>query len=359
MPQQFPCLICKKNVGNSKSVECQVCEQWVHTTCENLNEEIYKLLLAQRKSKGGGIRWMCTSCSCANERLNNKILALEDKMNEMSNQMNENTAKVSKASSDIRDIQEDLKITKDAQLSMPEQAQEMVLEELANRERKKSNLVIYNVAESESEDPQERMRTDMRAIQDIMNTIRAEVNVSKEHNTDTKFCVRIGERSSNPRPLLVGFVSEEIKIKVLNNAKFLKNSKYDDISLAPDLTSKQRQEDTRMRGEVQRKNDERSEEDFLAFEWRLIGQRGQRRIQKVTYRTSDQDRTRTRLTSNRPRSQRQSNPGGNPPLTGTNQVPLGGRTRRGTLRERDSGDEEEVQEDQPAQKKGPRTQETQ
>ncbi len=85
---------------------------------------------------------------------------------------------------------------------------------------------------------------------------------SKARRSDIRFCRRLGEKGEDDRPLLLGTTSETIKSEVLDHAKGLQNTDYQDIGIAPDQTKKQKQAEIRLAEEVKRKNrDELTEQD--------------------------------------------------------------------------------------------------
>ena len=54
---KFPCRICVKNVsGKDKTVQCDLCELWVHIKCKNLNYLDYRYLQNSNES------WYCIEC---------------------------------------------------------------------------------------------------------------------------------------------------------------------------------------------------------------------------------------------------------------------------------------------------------
>ena len=54
---KFPCRICIKNVSDKdKAVQCDLCELWVHTKCNNLNYLDYRYLQNSNES------WYCIEC---------------------------------------------------------------------------------------------------------------------------------------------------------------------------------------------------------------------------------------------------------------------------------------------------------
>jgi hypothetical protein len=62
-------------------------------------------------------------------------------------------------------------------------------------------------------------------------------------NEDIKFCRRLGEKKSEPRPLIIGFYSEADKALLLRNAKNLENTQYKYVNICPDMTARQRKEE--------------------------------------------------------------------------------------------------------------------
>ena len=59
------------------------------------------------------------------------------------------------------------------------------------------------------------------------------VKVKKE---ELRFCRRIGERGNMPRPLVIGVEEDSDKSNLLKEARELRRSKFDIVSIAPDLT---------------------------------------------------------------------------------------------------------------------------
>jgi hypothetical protein len=101
---------------------------------------------------------------------------------------------------------------------------------------------------------------------------------------DIRFCRRIGEKgkSKGKRPILVGMKSELVKAELLDAAKELQNTRYKHVSIGPDQTRKQKQAETALNEEVNRKNrEEFSEEDRSKnLRWMVVGRKGEKRIVK-------------------------------------------------------------------------------
>ena len=55
---KFPCRICIKNVSDKdKTIQCDLCELWVHIKCNNLNYLDYRYLQNSNEC------WYCRECS--------------------------------------------------------------------------------------------------------------------------------------------------------------------------------------------------------------------------------------------------------------------------------------------------------
>ena len=85
------------------------------------------------------------------------------------------------------------------------------MEEMADRERRRNNVVIYNLKEGGNNE------ADKDSVSVLLNSILdCQLNVIK------LFC--LGPKSHKDRPLLIGLECEESKTKVLAAAPKLRNS---------------------------------------------------------------------------------------------------------------------------------------
>ena len=83
-----------------------------------------------------------------------------------------------------------------------------------------------------------------------------ELDMEREAAEDIKVCRRIGERGEEPRPMVVVLRTEEAKRKLLDRAKKLRNTAYEEVGIVPDMTVQQRKEENSMIAEVERMNEE-------------------------------------------------------------------------------------------------------
>jgi hypothetical protein len=109
------------------------------------------------------------------------------------------------------------------------------------------NLIIHGVKEPRDnlEGNWKRADEDNEMCLRIFRTVHI-----KTMKTDIKFCRRVGPKSREPRPLVIGLHNEEERRHILEKAKDLQNTTYSDVNIVPDLTKKQRAGETKMRDEA-------------------------------------------------------------------------------------------------------------
>ena len=153
--------------------------------------------------------------------------------------------------------------------------------ELQDRESRKGHLIVHNVREPgpECSLPLKRKEFDLDHIMELCNITEVECCV----DTEVKFVNRVGEKPKDgkPRPMIIGFRDVSIRDSILKNTFKLKNSSFSHIRIVPDLTKLQRNEEQELTEEATQRNNNMSEPESLNFEWRLVGQKGAKRLQKV------------------------------------------------------------------------------
>ena len=123
--------------------------------------------------------------------------------------------------------------------------------ELQERERRKNNLVVFNMPEADSEDREERKLYDVESIAELLRELNIQSEVSRP--------VRLGPKTADqryPRPLRVTVEKEEIKWSVLKNAKNLTRSGKEQLRtvyVKRDMTPKERDQEACLRKELQEK----------------------------------------------------------------------------------------------------------
>ena len=118
------------------------------------------------------------------------------------------------------------------------------------KERKKNNLVIYNVTESGQNEVGKRIEDDIMICEEILSELEV-------GNVFIEKVVRLGKNdNSKIRPVLMRLRNEKEKWNILGRAKQLKNSeKYKGVYITRDMTEKEREEDKILRTELKERRD--------------------------------------------------------------------------------------------------------
>ena len=292
---KYPCIICQQNVS-SNSIACSVCGRWCHVECSDLNKEVLKYFMKQKK-EGGSHSWSCQGCDIAYTALNNRVRLLEAKQRELEDAIKLNSEENLKSSKrldvvegEVKEIKQSSKRDKEAIIT---EVNSSWSRELREREARKGNIVIYGLKEHsyDIKAGEERQAIDKRVVGDMFREMKAKVD-----EDDVKFAARIGKLTpaiaDKPRPLKMSFRDLSVKESVFNAARNLPRTRYNKISIVPDLTDLQRKEDQDLNNECDEKNAQLNTEDALNFEYRCIGRRGERVICYVRRRPNETNRSR-------------------------------------------------------------------
>ena len=152
----------------------------------------------------------------------------------------------------------------------------VVFQELRERETRKHNLVLQGVPECDqpASTGKERQIWDFNKCEEICQELGLSLN-----REAFKFCRRVGAVTEGPRPLIVGFYTEMERSLLLRKAKCLAETSYSEVTVAPDLTKRQRQEERELWDKGARKNENRSAEQLLKnLEWAVVGPRGEKKL---------------------------------------------------------------------------------
>ena len=272
---------CQKNVSKN-GVQCTSCRLWVHMPCQKISKDLYKILTNPKKFPG--LAWYCDSCQASSARLDARVRAMETdlagveaKVVRVESAVLDNTKRIM----ELERKQEKMENTREAEKS---DVLKEWNEEARERETRKRNIVVHRLPEASADikEVAERKNCDL----DNLDKVLTAINLKFKSRDTVKFCRRVGERTEDgPRPMVVGFFRETYKEDVMENAKLLRESEYSEIAIAPDLTKQQRKEEEDLVKEAERRNLARTEEDKAKnLEWTLVGQRGEKRLIKITNR---------------------------------------------------------------------------
>ena len=122
------------------------------------------------------------------------------------------------------------------------------MEELGERNKRRNNVVLYNVPESTKEDPKERQSDDMVRCCDLFEGLLRVMDVKMEST------VRMGKKEEGRKCLLLVKLSNESEKKsILANAKNLKgeeNPWKKRVGISRDMTKMERDQGMKLREEL-------------------------------------------------------------------------------------------------------------
>jgi hypothetical protein len=212
-------------------------------------------------------------------KVNNQFKDMDRRIGEVSTRTDAVTKTVEEHTAENGQVKGNVAKMEEKLEQMEKRLEDRMCEEMRERAIRRMNLILHNVEEPSQRirDGRERMEADKKACAKIFKAVK--ITATSE---EIKFCHRIGEKGDVPRPLLIVLKSEDAKNHILEKARDLQKTDYKDVTIGPDMTLRQRQEEKRMREEVDRKNrEELSQEDVAKnLEWMLVGLRGERRIIK-------------------------------------------------------------------------------
>ncbi|XP_063963743.1 uncharacterized protein LOC135156153 [Lytechinus pictus] len=288
--EKFVCHYCNKS-NVSCMIECEACEQWSCLECHSITTEVYKIFEVEENK----MHWFCRNCestaiSAAKQSVTKTAAAMKkdreleqvhdfnmlankletkitEKMNEVLQELRgsakpavvnshvdsgkgyRNYADVAK-SSVVGDMQDYADNT--GPLQAPSKGKQSMslnntnagiaaVEEMIERERRKNNLVVFNLPESTARSPKGRQDYDKKIVDElILDGMGIEgVEVNK--------VTRLGgigqNRFSKPRVTLIELQDSSTKNTLLRSAKNLRNKDmWATTYIAPDLTPNQRKQ---------------------------------------------------------------------------------------------------------------------
>ena len=202
------CPECKKEVAE-EGVKCEMCENWYHTKCQGVSKALYTALqeVGSDKEEQSGLHWYGKRCNKACVKLHKgmTLISKEQEMLERRMVKVENVV-VEMEKGNLPDaVMENIETKIDERLKAANEimnrsvktvvtetvnaANKSVVKHLSEQERRKFNLMIFRVQESNSEEANDRIKHDTDKFNKIMNT-----NLGLGTNTSIHAITRIGKR---------------------------------------------------------------------------------------------------------------------------------------------------------------------
>ena len=247
------CSKCSKKV-KSNGVQCGECDTWYHNSCAKVSKDQCKVL-----QEISGCSWYCGRCSGKQKNLITENSRLRERYEEVKDRLESLEIIMGDLREEIRNLTANVGQGRSGSLTLEEVRNEVreEIKEQNEREKKKNNIVMYNIEESTKAERDERLKACGEIISGELGMTNVEiVEVSRlgkveEASGNTR-------RNQKPRPVLVKLRNPGEKWGIIAQGKRLKNSeneKVKNVFIAPDLTMKEREHEKKLREELQIKKD--------------------------------------------------------------------------------------------------------
>ena len=146
------CLACSKKFSKSVYlVQCTVWGLWIHKTCPNLTDEMFKFLDDQFKLTGTAY-WACRACTQYAKNISHKMREVETQLDQVRVACHNNE-------SGLKQVQEEViklagvveaqgKKVEEARAAAATAGNSSVFEELRERESKRCNVIMHGMGEA-------------------------------------------------------------------------------------------------------------------------------------------------------------------------------------------------------------------
>ena len=243
------CQFCKETCATFGFC-CDVCLKWSHWKCDALDEDVCNLIAKKHRDR------LLLVCSCCDVRkivnslteinnLKKRISKLESSMDLLNtvhpsstpSSFAETAVKVSTTSTTSQQLFSSKACKNDGKTTTSLSVHDEI-EEALEQERRKTNIIIFNLPEVDS--------GDIGKVQKLLDHVTENASPAFE-------CSRIGKLSpQKTRPLRVSFISESKRnsiLKCLHKLQSLKD-KPQHLNIAPDRTKHQQQEHQKLYAEL-------------------------------------------------------------------------------------------------------------
>lgn len=205
----FKCSCCAKITEEHLSLICCVCKKVFNAACVSLTKTEIRSIKSTK-----GVAWTCTSCEA------------------MGNDLNSLKAAIVSLQEEVKELRRVGSLKTEATLS--EDLIEDVVAEISAREKKRKNIILFNIPEPASADNAERLAQDAQLVCDLFSSISPEVPLSVQP-------VRLGKfNKEKKRPLKVSLPNEMHVQTIIRNASKIKDdNNFKHISITRDKTKRQ------------------------------------------------------------------------------------------------------------------------
>ena len=266
-----------------RALNCDKCGSvWNCAQCMDMTADAYDTLVElSGTASGSSLRWFCGACEHhifepatpaqpvegSMDEIKLLLQALMDKFDSIDSKLKEKAdvdemrrleERVEKLEQSVVKLEKsaggEKKEATSTETGHGKSLVETSVNELKERDRRRENIIVFNIPESSCEDSDDRKKQDVERVLSVLET---ELKIKASVSSPT----RLGRRNDNgkPRPLRLKVESEMAKNEILKVAKNLAIAKEDDtrkIYISRDMTPLEREQDKELRKELAEKRKE-------------------------------------------------------------------------------------------------------
>jgi hypothetical protein len=223
----YPCLCCGENCTKSQAaVKCIMCTLWAHKDCVKMPDSTFKLLEEQMRESGSAY-WVCRPCQNFGQRIKHQFAECNKRQEENEKRTEENSRRIDGTEKEIDELRKEMKRMAERLEREGGEREENLCDAMQEREVRRMNLIIHGIEEQPDRirNNRERLELDKERCEQLFEAMKA-----RNRKDDLRFCRRIGEKSAEPRPMVIGLETEEEKRHILARARNLQGTQFQDIS---------------------------------------------------------------------------------------------------------------------------------
>ena len=337
------CLGCGNKVKKGDSgLNCELCNNWFHCSCENIKDEVYNVL----KTTHSGIHWYCKGCDRGVFNILKSLTEMEERqknteteMNKMKEEAEKQSKGIVKLNKSMKELEEKLKKKEEEQKIIEEKQQEIdkIKISLASMDEQMKKHTVENkknIVEQETlwsdivnKHVDKKLGTVQNEVERVQKTLQeakkqafeerdkesrrnniiiykaAESDagsVEERHKEDKEFCyhlfreileidcnegemkkiIRLGVKQDKERPILIEFAHRDLKNMVMESLRKLRTAddKFKRLSIVHDMTKIERDEIKLMVAEAKEEQEQEGSGEWI---YRVRGAPGSMRIVKI------------------------------------------------------------------------------
>ena len=195
---KFPCGNCNKTTSGCASLQCSICEMWHHRECvAGMTKEAYQQLVSMKETMGYSF-FLCGKCEKVHKKVWQAVTKLGHRVDTVEKRLDEIEAKLKKQEEEQKEYKKKVATVESKTAATATDVKETVITELQQQENRKTNIVVYNLKESEAEEGLDRKNHDLSEIGALLQQIELPTTVKE-----------VTQASSSPRVLQVSHLSKE------------------------------------------------------------------------------------------------------------------------------------------------------